>query len=129
MRDIVLLVCSFLQQSLARASDQRDPSTSTKVMGNGDGLVLEADVGFKDGQGDKIFCPLDDGATPAHHASHDEEDAQVSCFSSISFPCLHLVSACSTHTCTQTHTYRHTCIHAYIQLYRQTDIPTERLTD
>ena len=77
-RDIVLLVCSFLQQSLASASAQNGSSSSKKAMGKGEGLVLEADVGFKDGQGDKIFSPLDDGTAPAHHASHVEEDAQVS---------------------------------------------------
>ena len=46
-------------------------------MGKGEGVVLEADVGFKDGQG-SVFSPHASGDDRgSHNASHVEEEAQV----------------------------------------------------
>ena len=52
---------SVLQKSLAAASAQRGKTPNRGKMGKGDGVMLEADVGFKDGE-KSVFSPhgLDD---------------------------------------------------------------------
>lgn len=59
----------YLHQSLSSASEQIATTSNKEVMGKGEGVVLEADVGYKDGK--SVFSPH--GASQ----SHVEEDAQV----------------------------------------------------
>jgi hypothetical protein len=59
----------FLHQSLSSASQEIAKTSGEQTMGKGEGVVVEADVGYKDGQA--VFSPH--GADQ----SHVEEDAQV----------------------------------------------------